>query len=146
MTKFGQQDDVDAIKALIARQFESLCWQPGRPAAWDKFAGDFLAGAPLYPSARPAKAQSVSAFLERMQVLSDGALKTFHERVVGAEVRVFGKVAVAIAACETLENGSERNHSVEMLLLVKDGAGWKIAAQAWDKVTPDNPLPQLGQG
>ena len=145
MTNSGPQADIDAIRALIARQFESLCWQQGQPAAWDKFAGDFLAGAPLYPAARPAKALSVSAFLERMQALSNGALRSFHERVVGTEVHVFGKVAVAIAACETLENGSERNHSVEMLLLVKDGADWKIAAQAWDKVTPDNPLPQLNQ-
>jgi hypothetical protein len=143
MTSSGPQADVDAIKALIARQFESLCWQPGQPAAWDQFACDFLAGAPLYPSARPARAQSAAAFVERMRALSNGALKSFHEQVVGAEVRVFGNIAVAIAGCETLENGSERNHSVEMLLLVKDDAGWKIAAQAWDKVTPDNPLPRL---
>ena len=29
------------------------------------------------------------------------------------------------------------------VMLVKDDTGWKVAAQAWDKVTPDNPLPRL---
>jgi hypothetical protein len=145
MRPAGPPDDIAAIESLIARQFESLCWQPDRPADWEGFARDFLEGAPLYPSARPAKAQTVPAFVQRMQTLSQDALKSFHERPTGIEVRVFGKVAVAIAACENLENGSATNHNVEMLLLVKDGAAWKIAAQAWDKVTADNPLPDFSE-
>ena len=141
MASGNQAEDAKAIKALIARQFGSLCWKPGSLADWEAFAGDFLPGAALYPSARPAKAQTVPAFVERMRTLSGGALQTFHETMLGSEVHVFGNVAVAIAACENIENGKDVNKVVEMLLLVKEGAAWKIAAQAWDKVTPDNPLP-----
>jgi hypothetical protein len=60
-------DDVQSIEALIARQFASLDWTPGVAADWTTFANDFFPGASLYPSARPAKRQSVEAFIERMK-------------------------------------------------------------------------------
>jgi hypothetical protein len=53
-----QPDDVMAIKALIARQFGSLCWTASSPADWDGFARDFLDGATLFPAARPAASQA----------------------------------------------------------------------------------------
>ena len=59
------RDDVRAIEALIARQFGSLTWAPGTPADWDAFAADFFPEASLYPAARPAKCQTVAAFVER---------------------------------------------------------------------------------
>lgn len=113
-----------------------------QPADWESFAGDFLPDATLYPSARPVKPQAVPAFVERLRGLSQGALQTFHETVLGTEVRVFGTVAVAIAACENVENGKDVNQVVEMLLLVKQDGAWRVAAQGWDKVvTADDPLP-----
>jgi hypothetical protein len=45
---------------------------------------------------------------------------------------VFGNVAVAIAHCDMLENGTDVNRGVEMLLLVKDEGMWRIVSQAWD--------------
>ena len=54
--------DVAAIQALIARQFGSLCWAPGKQAAWGVLAGDFHPDASLYPAARPAQRQTVQAF------------------------------------------------------------------------------------
>ena len=138
-------DDIRAIEALIARQFGSLCWKPGTSADWGGFSADFLPGASLFPSARPAKPQSVAAFVERMRNLSEQTLRTFDEVVLGTHVQVFGNVAVAIAAAENTENGAETNQVVEMLLLVKEEGVWKVAAQAWDKVTADHPLPtELG--
>lgn len=127
------EGDVAAIRAVIARQFASLSWGPGRPAAWHVFAEDFLPGAPLYASARPASAQSVSEFVARMQRLSETDLRTLAETLLGAEIRVFGSIAVAAAACGMRENGGEATRTVEMLLLVKTDGAWKIAAQAWDK-------------
>ena len=141
-----ESDDVRAIRALIARQFASLCWRPGAPPDFAAFAADFLPGAALYPSARPVRALAVDAFVERMRGLSQGSLRTFHETVLGAEVQVFGNVALAIAAAENVENGTEANRVVEMLLLVKDDGAWKIAAQGWDKVTAEQPLPEFGRG
>ncbi len=106
----------------------------------DKFAADFLPGASLFASARPARAQSVGQFAERMKGLVGTTLKSFDEQVIGARIHVFGNVAVAVAACENTENGAEINRKVEMMLLVKDDGYWKIAAQAWDKATDARPI------
>jgi ketosteroid isomerase-like protein len=134
-------EDVQAIEALITRQFASLDWTPGAPANWDAFAADFLPDAPLYPAARPAKAQSVQAFTERMKGIAGGKLRTFHESLAGVRVHVFGNVAVAVAVCEMTENEADVKRSVEMLLLVKTEGAWRIAAQAWDPETPEKPIP-----
>lgn len=135
------ENDIAAIRALIARQFGSLSWGPGQHAAWDVFAADFLADAPLYASSRPVGAQSVSAFVARMQTLSQTSLRTLEETLLGAEIRVFGNIAVATAACGMRENGSEAARTVEMLLLVKTDGAWKIAAQAWDKESANAQIP-----
>src|SRR5215218_10169845 len=132
MTTDDHRDDVQAIEAVIARQFASLSWTPGTPADWAGFAADFFPEASLYPATRPAKRQPVEAFIERMKGLVGTKLRSFEEVVLGTEIRVFGNVAVALAACEITENGSEVNRGVEMLLLIKDAGAWQIVSQAWD--------------
>lgn len=136
-----ETNDEAAIRALIARQFASLSWSTDRPAAWDRFAADFLPGAPLYPAARPAAAQTVDGFVDRMQRLAATSLPELDEALLGAEIRVFGNVAVATAACGMRENGGQATRTVEMLLLVKTDGAWKIAAQAWDRESTTNPIP-----
>ena len=61
------KDDIQAIQALVARQFASLNWGPGTSADWNAFAADFFPDASLYPSARPARRRSVEAFIERVR-------------------------------------------------------------------------------
>lgn len=134
-------DDVGAIKALIDRQFGSLDWTPGTSADWRTFEADFFPGATLYPAARPARVQTIAAFIERMQKLSQTTLLSFNERVLGTHIRVFGNVAVAAAACEMVENGVQRSRGVEMILLVKDQGTWRIVAQAWDAAGEGKPIP-----
>ncbi len=136
-----QNNDVKTISALIARQFASLNWRAETPADWDAFAADFAPDAVLYASARPAKRQSVDEFIARMKSVAGSRLHTFHEKLLGAEIRVFGSVAVAAAGCEITENGDTKNRSVEMMLLVKDQDVWKIVAQAWDAEGPAKPIP-----
>ena len=87
------------------------------------------------------KQQSVNAFIERLSGLAETKLRSFHEKVLGTEVRVFGNVAVAIAACETVENETEVSRGVEMLLLVKDADQWRIAGQAWDSESDQVKVP-----
>jgi len=136
-----QTDDIRAIQALVARQFASLNWAPGTEADWAGFVADFLPEAALYPAARPVKRQTVEGFVERMRGLAGTRLRSFHETVLGTEIRVFGNVAVAVAACEMTENGAEVNRGVEMLLLVKDKGIWRIASQAWDAEGPSKRIP-----
>ena len=50
---------------------------------------DFLPGAPLYAAARPVKAQTAEAFVERMKGLAGNKLRSFAEAVLGVEVRIF---------------------------------------------------------
>jgi hypothetical protein len=124
--------DDEAIRHLIARQFNSMRWTPNNSADWTAFAADFAPSAALYPAARPARPQSVERFVERMKGLAETTLHTFFEAPLGAVVHVFGNVAVAAAGCEMTENGTKVSRGVEMMLLVKDEGGWKIVAQAWD--------------
>jgi len=135
------QGDKDAISAIIARQFASLSWGEDRAPGWDGFAADFLAGASLFAAARPAKPIAVADFAERMRKLSETSLRTFEETVLGVDISVFGNIAIAAAGAEMTENGAETSRSVEMLLLVKSEGQWKIVAQAWDKASEANPLP-----
>ena len=137
----GHGGDVCAIEALVARQFASLGWAPGTPADWRAITADFLLEPSLFPATRPAKCQTADAFVERMKGLAETKLRSFRERVLGTEVRVFGDVAVALAACEITENEAEVSRGVEMLLLVKDDGAWRIAAQAWDTEGPSKRIP-----
>ena len=111
--------DTEAIRHLIARQFNSMCWTPNNSADWKAFAADFAPWAAVYPATRPAQHQTTP-------------LHTFFEAPLGIVVHVFGNVAVAAAGCEMTENGTKVNRGVEMMLLVKDEGVWKIVAQAWD--------------
>src|SRR5262245_66287580 len=95
-----QPDDAAAIRELIARQFASLSWGAGTPGDWQAFAADFHPDATLYPAARPARPQTVPAFVERMQALAQTTLRVFDEKVLDTQVHVVGNVAVAIAAAE----------------------------------------------
>ena len=70
MATEDQAADIRAIEALIIRQFQTLSWNAERPGDWEGFAADFVSGAPLYAGARPAKPQSVDAFVERMKGLA----------------------------------------------------------------------------
>ncbi len=137
----GCGDDVHAIEAVIARQFASLSWTPGTPADWNGFAADFTPEASLYPAARPAKRQTVEAFIERMKSLEGTKLRSFEEVVLGTEIHVFGNAAVALAACEITENGADVQRGVEMLLLIKNAGAWQIVSQAWDTESPSQPIP-----
>ena len=141
MAQPSKGEDERAIMAIIERQFASLGWTAQREADWASFAGDFLPHAVLYPAARPAKPQSVAAFVQRMKGLAETSLRTFRERALGAEIRVFGNVAIAMAACEIVENESQISRGIEAMLLVKEDRAWKIAAQGWDMESARNPVP-----
>ncbi len=132
MTSSDTSDDRLAIEAIIKRQFASLNWRPGTSGDWQTFASDFHSDAALFPAARPAKPQTAFAFIERMKGLSGSALRSFGERMLGVDIRIFGNIAMALAACEITENDEKTTRGVEALLLVKDGDVWTIVAQAWD--------------
>jgi len=134
-------DDITAIRAVIARQFESISWTADRSANWAAFADDFLPDATLFPAARPIAPKSVEAFIDRMKGVAAGDLKSLEETVLGTKIEVFGNVAVAMAVCGMSENGSEPKRGVEAILLVKDQGRWRVAAQAWDMETAEKVVP-----
>ena len=72
---------------------------------------------------------------------AEGRLASFRETLLSCTVQVFGNVAVAFAACEMLENDSTVTRDVSAIVLVRDPAGWRIAAQAWDMETGANRIP-----
>jgi len=121
-------DDVQAIRALIARQFSSLSWAPNKPANWDGFVADFLPNALLYAAARPVKPQTLEQFVARMKRLSETELNALKETVLGVEISVFGNIAAAVVGCSMKENEQNESQTVEMLLLVKDRGEWRVSA------------------
>jgi hypothetical protein len=141
-TGAAEHGDRNAIGAIIERQFASLSWSPAAPANWKAFAADFLPGASLYPAARPAAAQSVPAFVERMRGLAKSKLKCFNETPLGRQIFIFGSVAIAVTACRIIENGAQVSHGVEMMLLIKTADRWQIVAQAWDTERTSQPIPK----
>ncbi len=118
--------DENAIRALVDTHFEGLKWTPTTRPDWATFAADFLPDASLFPAARPAQAKTLDAFIERMNGVAKGSLRSFEERTLGMRVLVFGNLAVVLAASELVENGTEVNHDVSGYLLVKDEGEWRI--------------------
>ena len=134
--------DEKAIRALIGAHFQGLKWTPTTQADWATFSADFLPDASLFPAARPARAKTLDAFIERMNGVAQGSLRSFEERTLGMQVLVFGNVAVVLAASEMVENDTEVNHDVSGYLLVKDAGEWRIAAHAWDPASEQMPVPE----
>jgi hypothetical protein len=79
--------------------------------------------------------------VERMKGLAETKLRSFKETLLGAEICVFGNVAIAAAACQMIENHTVVNRGVEMLLLIKDEGAWRVVSQAWDAESPSKPIP-----
>jgi hypothetical protein len=134
-------EDHEAIRGIIERQFGSLNWSPTTPANWSAFLGDFLPGASLYPAARPAKSQKPEEFVERMRGLATTKLRSFQEASLGRQIRVFGNVAVAVAVCQITENETQVTRGIEMMLLVRTDGQWRIVSQAWDTEGEMKPIP-----
>lgn len=133
--------DIAAIRQLM-RQELSVSWSRGEEANWSAFADAFLPNAALFPAARPVQPQTLGQFLDRMKRLqAEGKLAAFKVTPLGCNVRVFGNVAVAFAACELLENGATVNREVNATVLVRENGAWRIAAQAWDVESGANRIP-----
>lgn len=141
MTRQGDSDDIQAIEAIITRQFESAQWTRDRPADWAAFAADYFPGAPLYPAARPAKPSTVDAFVDRMKGLAKTEMPSFHVRYLGSQIQAFGQAAVAFAAIEMVENESETVRGIEAFLFIREEGNWRIAAQNWDTEDETKTIP-----
>jgi hypothetical protein len=137
----SEDTDVSAIKRVMSQEL-SITWNCEKAADWDAFADTFLPGASLFPAARPVKTQTLDQFIGRMKRLRDeGQLESFDVTPLGCDVRVFGNVAVAFAACEMLENGSIINREMNATVLVRENGIWRIAAQAWDIESSAHQIP-----
>jgi len=141
MTNVNDEADHRAIRLLIARQFSSLSWNADRDPDWDGFSADFLPGAQLFPAARPVRPVSVHDFVTRMKTAAASTMPVFEETLQGVEIRLYGKVAVALAVCEQCEQDAPLERAVEALLLLKEDGIWRIAAQGWDKKGNVAPIP-----
>ena len=61
---------------------------------------------------------------------------------MGIQIRLYGKVAVALAVCGQRQREASPERAVEALLLLKEDETWRIAAQGWDKERDDSPFPR----
>lgn len=142
VTSERTNQDEKAIRALISAHFDGLRWTPTTQIDWPRFSADFLPDALLFPAARPVEPKTLDQFIERMNGVALGNLRSFEEHTRGMRILLFGNVAVVLAVSELLENETETNHDVSAYLLVKDEGAWRIAAHAWDHVTAQSPIPE----
>lgn len=142
MVILDENDDARAIRTLIGAHFQGLRWTPTTRPDWAAFTADFLPDASLFPAARPARRQTLDAFITRMNGLAQSTLRSFEETTLGMQILVFGNFAVVLAASEMVENGTEVNQDVSGYLLVKDDGKWRIAAHAWDHASEQRPVPE----
>ena len=138
--------DEEAIRKLIAEHFEPMRWSEGTEPDWDRFRTDFLQGALLCGSVRPAQARTLGEFIERMETIARKNLASFEEHTRGMEILRFGNIAVVLAMSELLEDGSDINHDISGYLLVKSEGRWSILAHAWDQADEANPVPDRLRG
>jgi len=132
-TPFSIKEDHTEILTLIAQQFQALSWTEKTAPNVETLLAGYLPDAPLFSSARPAKAQSPHSFAKRMTSLQqNGTLRSFTEQGRGIHIWITGQVAVAMAGCEMRENHNQIAEDISAFLLVKNPGGWIIAAQAWD--------------
>jgi hypothetical protein len=135
-----QAIDIHAIKAVIEKQFASASWNSYKKADWDGFSSAFHKAATLYSADRPANAQSSDDFAARLRERAKTTQRTFQETALKIDVYVSGNIATAIVDCENIANGHEIHRTVEMMMLVKEGDGWKIVSQVWDLARPVEPV------
>jgi hypothetical protein len=76
-----------------------------------------------------------------MKGLATTKLRSFKEAPLGREIRVFGNVAIAVAACQMTENETQVTRGIEMMLLVKTDGRWQIVSQAWDTEGDSKAIP-----
>ena len=138
--------DEEAIRKLIAEHFEPMRWSEGTEPDWDRFRTDFLQGALLCGSVRPAQPRTLVEFIERMETIARKNLASFEEHTRGMEILRFGNIAVVLAMSELLEDGSDINHDISGYLLVKSEGRWSILAHAWDQADEANPVPDRLRG
>lgn len=134
----------NAILDVIRTLYQALNWGPDKAPGWEAFKSCFHESARLYPSARPMEAVSVDAFVERMDAQrKNGNLASFSETMLGEDVLVFGNVAVAFSAYETLMNDGDTSRGLNAFHFAHDGNEWKVLTLAWDNASADLPLPDL---
>ena len=124
--------DEEAIRELIAEHFEPMRWSEGTEPDWDRFRKDFLEGALLCGSVRPAHPRTLEEFIERMETVARKNLASFEEHTRGMKI---------LAMSELLEDGSDINHDISGYLLVKSEGQWSIMAHAWDQADENKPVP-----
>ena len=76
-----------------------------------------------------------------MKDLAETKLRSFTEKMLGQKIHVFGNIAVAISACEMIENDTDITRSAEMMLLTKTEGQWQIVSQTWDREAPSRSIP-----
>jgi hypothetical protein len=74
-----ENDDIRAIRSLIDAHFNGLRWTPGTRPDWAAFSADFLPDASLFPAARPARRQTLDAFIARMNGVAQGSSAHFNK-------------------------------------------------------------------
>lgn len=132
MSYTGQAIDIQAIKALIERQFSSASWNSFKQADWDGFESVFHPDATLFSADQLDAAQTANDFVMRLQNQSKTTRRAFQETALKIDVSVSGNIASAIVDCENVANGVDIHRTIEMLLLVKNATGWQIVSQVWD--------------
>ena len=129
--------DRAAVEAVVHTFFEAFTSGPGCDERLDELAGLFLPEAVVVRTCGgEPTAYDVAGFIApRRALLTGGTLTGFREWELDGRTDLFGDIAQHFCsyAKEWTQDGAEQHgRGMKTTQLVRTGAGWRIAAVAWD--------------
>jgi hypothetical protein len=124
-----------SIDSVIAKMYESVCFEPGQRPDWSRQPEIFAPGARMIRVNDEGVFEfTLEAFQKNFEAMIDsGVLPSFWEGEIWRETHQFGEVAQVLSAYETRQtrNGAPLNRGVNSIQLFERDGRWWICAMIW---------------
>ena len=137
MSEEADQDDAEAVAAVVSTFFAAFTSGPGLADRLDALPGLFLPSAVIVRTCgdQPTSYDVPGFVAPRRELLTRGAVNEFSEWPLEGHTEVFGDVAQHLCsyAKQWRQDGeATTGRGMKSFLLVRTPDGWRIAAAAWD--------------
>lgn len=144
--------ELPRVEPMLIELYRAFSFDPGREPDWAAMRALFAEGAVFvaprpHGASGPARLEDTAAFLagfQRYATSPELQATGLHERIVGLCVDGYGEIAHAFVAFEGFapENpGEALTRGLDSIELVRDGAGWHVAAFASQYEDGEHALP-----
>ncbi len=145
--------EVPRVQPMLVELYRAFSFDPGEQPDWAAMRALFAEGAVFvaprpHDASEPPQLDGSAAFLadfQRYAASPELQATGLHERIVGLFVDGYGEIAHAFVAFEGFapKNPDEPlTRGLDSIELVRDGAGWRVAAFASQYEDGEHPLPR----